>query len=76
MKTMTHVFLSRINAGEQIKFLTSINTGIEYDFDQMGWWILRGSPAHSMAHVLGLKLYDHSNGRPQLKIPQRSKIVV
>ena len=55
------VFLSRIEAWRDIRAidrLRTIEAGIEYDHNLSGWWIKRNSTAHSLANILGFKLYD------------------
>lgn len=41
--------------------LQTVERGIEYDVNLSGWWIERGSRAHSLANILGLRLQDPSN---------------
>ena len=55
------VFLSRVEAWRDIRAidrLRTIEAGIEYDHNLSGWWIQRNSTAHSLANILGFKLYD------------------
>lgn len=55
------VFISRINlwrnpqGAERLKTITK---NIEYDVNQEGYWIRRGSTAHSLALLLGFEPYD------------------
>ena len=55
------VFLSRVEAWRDFRGmerLKTIEAGIEYDHNLSGWWIKRNSTAHSLANILGFKLYD------------------
>lgn len=55
------LFLSRIDAWRDhraLNRLKTLNSGVEYDINLSGWWIRRGSTAHSLANLLGFKLYD------------------
>ena len=55
------LFLGRLDAWRNTKAmerLKTIEVGIDYDHNLSGWWIRRGSTAHSLANILGFKLYD------------------
>jgi hypothetical protein len=46
-----------------------VERGIEYDANLQGWWIERGSTAHSLANLLGFVLYDPRIG-PTIRTPR------
>lgn len=66
------LFLSSLAAWRDTQALERLRTvqrGIEYDINLSGWWIERGSTAHSLANLLGFELYDPRVG-PTTKTPR------
>ena len=66
------LFLSRLDAWRDFRALErlrSLTSGVEYDINLSGWWIERNSTAHSLANLLGLKLFDPRVG-PTIKTPR------
>lgn len=66
------LFLSHLQAWRDTSALERLKTverGIEYDINLSGWWIERGSTAHSLANLLGFSLYDPRVG-PTIKNPR------
>jgi len=62
------LFLSRLDAWRDhraMERLRTVQRGIEYDANLNGWWIERGSTAHSLANILGFKLYDPNVAKKQ-----------
>ena len=52
--------------------LCTIQRGMRYDMNVYGLWIEKSSTAHSLANILGFKLYDPSIG-PKIKDPKPNK---
>ena len=72
------LFLSRIAATEDpraFERLQTINCGIDYDVNLSGWWIERGSTAHSLANILGLRLHDPNTSWTKKPNPNLNKTV-
>jgi len=66
------LFLSSVAAWRNhqgMERLKTVQRGIEYDINLSGWWIERGSTAHSLANLLGFELYDPRIG-PTIKSPR------
>jgi hypothetical protein len=66
------VFLSQIDMDAQPQAtarLYTIQRGMRYDMNLYGIWIEKNSTAYSLARILGLKLYDPSQG-PKIKTPR------
>lgn len=62
------IFLSRLAVWQNRQAwprMETISTNIEYDPNLSGWWIKRGSTAHSLAALLGFDLWDPQSGKPQ-----------
>lgn len=70
------LFLSHLAAWKNTQALERLKTvqrGIEYDVNLSGWWIERGSTAHSLANLLGFTLYDPRIGpTPKNPRPERN----
>lgn len=55
------LFLSGLRCSmnpEAFARLRTVQRGIDYDASLQGYWIRRGSTAHSLANLLGIPLYD------------------
>ena len=66
------LFLSAVRAWSNtagLDRLKTLNRGIEYDINLQGYWIQRGSTAHSLANLLGFELYDPRVG-PTIRNPR------
>ncbi len=66
------LFLSSVAAWRDhraMERLKTVERGLEYDANLQGWWIERGSTAHSLANLLGFTLYDPRVG-PTIKNPR------
>ena len=66
------LFLSSLRAWQNtagVDRLKTLTRGIEYDASLQGYWIERGSTAHSLANLLGFVLYDPKIG-PTIKNPR------
>jgi len=72
MNYKDEVFLAQIDIdGNPLAYhrLCTVQRGLRYDMNLYGMWIEKNSTAHSLATILGLRLYDPTTG-PTIKQPR------